>query len=499
MRKSGILMHISSLPSKYGIGNFGRAAYDFVDRLVSAGQSMWQILPLGPTGFGDSPYQSFSTYAGNPYFIDLEKLIEKGWLKKSECDRIYRGTDESSVDYHMLYQTRFSLLKKAYGVAKSEGFFKKKEYRSFLWKNEFWLSDYALYMAIKDKFSGKSFMEWPKKLRERAKEALKEFQMHNEEQVEFHQFLQYEFFSQWSELKQYAGHHGIEIIGDIPIYVAFDSADTWANPHLFQLTDKGYPKAIAGCPPDGFAEDGQLWGNPLYDWDAHKKEGFAWWISRIRHCFEMVDVLRIDHFRGFDEYFSIPYKATTAAGGHWEKGPGYALFEKIKQEIGDKRIIAEDLGYVTDSVRELVNRCNYPGMKVFQFAFDSRDTGNAADYLPHNYSKNAVVYTGTHDNATLLEWLGDINKEEYRTVSCYIGARKGDTKEDLVKGMIRTAMSSVADICIIPIQDYLLQGGECRMNRPSSIGGNWKYRIRKKDLSAKLMKEIHDLTKLYAR
>lgn len=499
MRKSGILMHISSLPSKYGIGTLGKAAYDFIDHLAEAGQSLWQILPLGPTGFGDSPYQSFSTYAGNPYFIDLEILIERGWLKKRVCDRVYRGINNMDVDYQMLYQTRFLLLKEAFEAAKEEGYFKKKEYRIFCDTNAYWLKDYTLFMAIKKEYAGKSFIEWPKKLRERAKDALKDFAGSHAEDIAFYEFLQFEFFQQWSNLKKYAGHHGIEIIGDIPIYVAFDSADTWANPHLFQLSKFMTPKSIAGCPPDGFAANGQLWGNPLYDWEAHKKEGFVWWLSRIRHCFEMVDVLRIDHFRGFDEYFSIPFGESTAAGGHWEKGPGFSLFEKIKQELGQKRIIAEDLGYVTDSVRELVDRCKYPGMKVLQFAFDSRDTGNAADYLPHNYDRNCVVYTGTHDNATLLEWLFDISEEEYRAVCEYIGARQGDTKEVLVKELIRTAMASVADMCIIPIQDYLVQGGKARMNRPSTLGTNWRYRIGKKDMSKKKIREIYDLTKRYAR
>lgn len=499
MRKSGILLHISSLPGKYGIGNFGKEAYAFIDKLVRANQKVWQILPLGPTGFGDSPYQSFSTYAGNPYFIDLEKLIEYKWLQKSECDRIYEGVDPLHIDYFHLYKTRFPLLKKAFQKAKADGLLSDPAYLSFQEQHAHWLLDYALFMAIKDQFMGKAFIDWPVKLRDHDEAALLEFRRRNAEQVEFYEFLQFEFFRQWFALKDYASKKQIEIIGDIPIYVAFDSADTWANPHLFQLNEQGLPIAIAGCPPDGFSADGQLWGNPLYDWEAHKKEGFRWWIGRIRHCFDMVDVLRIDHFRGFDAYFSIPYGANTAAGGHWEQGPGYSLFEAIKTELGEQRIIAEDLGYVTDSVRELVNQCKFPNMKVLQFAFDTRDTGNAADYLPHNYEKNAVVYTGTHDNATLVEWLFDINKEEFKAVMSYFALPKGAGKEQIAKAMIRAAMASVADTCIIPMQDYLVQGGMHRMNRPSTLGMNWRYRIAKTDFTAKLVKEIRELTQVYAR
>lgn len=494
MRKSGILLHISSLSSKYGIGNFGKEAYQFVDKLKEAGQSYWQILPLGPTGFGDSPYQSFSTFAGNPYFIDLEELINEGLLTKKECDDIDFG--EGSVNYKKLYDGRFKLLHKAYERA---NVIENREFEDFVFENSKWIWDYALFMALKDCFNGGMFINWPTDIKYRYDYAIDYYREKLYFDVEFYQFLQYKFEVQWKKLKAYANERGIEIIGDIPIYVAMDSADTWAHPELFQIGEDGKPTAVAGCPPDGFAPDGQLWGNPLYNWEFHKYTDFRWWISRLKKCFERYDVIRIDHFRGFDEYYSIPAEDETAAGGHWEKGPGIELFEKIKGELGDCKLIAEDLGYVTDSVRELVNRSGYPGMKVLEFAFDSRDTGSANDYLPHNYTRNSVVYTGTHDNETLMGWLKDINKEEYKKVLDYFNLKEDAKLSQICDAMIRGAMGSVSDTCIIPMQDYLHCGHKHRMNKPSTLGNNWKFRLDKNGMGEDVWERIRHLTKLYGR
>ncbi|MBQ8281873.1 MAG: 4-alpha-glucanotransferase, partial [Lachnospiraceae bacterium] len=399
-RSAGVLLSVSSLPSKYGIGCFSESAYKFIDWLKESGQTYWQILPLGPTSFGDSPYQSFSTFAGNPYFISLEELIELGLLTREECDSEDFGSDEESVDYNKLYNRRFPLLRKAYGKSDVKN---EHEYIKFCEENK-WLDDYSLFMAVKDKFGGVSWSEWDENIRLRKPEAMERYSDELSDDVEFYKFLQYQFNKQWTKLKEYANDRGIQIIGDIPIYVAFDSADTWANPELFQLDENNVPKAVAGCPPDGFAADGQLWGNPLYDWDKHKETNFEWWISRLAHCFSLYDVVRIDHFRGFDEYYSIPYGDTTAHNGHWEKGPGMDLFTAVEHALGRKEVIAEDLGYVTDSVRQLVYDSGFPNMKVLEFAFDSRDTGSRNDYLPHNYGENCVAYTGTHDNQTIASW-----------------------------------------------------------------------------------------------
>ncbi|HEY9574902.1 MAG TPA: 4-alpha-glucanotransferase [Lachnospiraceae bacterium] len=495
MRKSGILLHISSLPSKYGIGNFGKNAYDFVDKLKEAGQKCWQILPLGPTSYGDSPYQSFSTFAGNPYFIDLEELIEEGLLSKKECDDFFWGEDEEKVDYEALYKGRFQLLYKAYERAKV---YENDAFTTFVYEQSSWLEDYALFMALKDFFEGKSWNEWPQDIKFRYGYALDYYREKLYFSVEFYKYLQFLFANQWKRLKSYANRQGIEIIGDIPIYVALDSADTWAQPELFQLDEDRLPKAVAGCPPDGFSADGQLWGNPLYRWDYHANTGYEWWVRRIRHCFSLYDVVRIDHFRGFDEYYSIPYGDKTAANGHWEKGPGIALFDTIKWHLGQKTIIAEDLGYVTDSVRELVRMSGFPGMKVLEFAFDSRDTGSANDYLPHNYTKNSVVYTGTHDNETLMGWLSDITKEEKTLLADYMDCKDGSDK-DLCKRVIRSAMQSVSDVCIIPMQDYLGYGKETRMNTPSTLGQNWKWRLKEGEFDKKVIEELAHMSKLYGR
>lgn len=495
MRRSGILLPVSSLPSRYGIGNFGECAYEFVDQLKEAGQSFWQILPLGPTSYGDSPYQSFSTFAGNPYFIDLDELVKEKLLTKKECEAVDFGKKPGEIDYEKLYLGRFKLLRKAYERANVAD---NMEFQAYVAQQSYWLLDYALFMALKDFFQGKSWNEWPEDISLRWSNALDYYREKLYFDIEFYEYLQFLFAMQWNRLKSYANEKGIRIIGDIPIYVAYDSADTWANPELFQLDEEHVPLAVAGCPPDGFAADGQLWGNPLYRWDYHKETGYAWWLSRIAYCFRLYDVVRIDHFRGFDEYFSIPYGDKTAVYGHWEKGPGIELFQTIRYHLGDKAIIAEDLGYVTDSVRKLVRDSGFPGMKVFEFAFDARDTGSANDYLPHNYEKNSVVYTGTHDNETLMGWMGDITKAEHDMVSEYVN-QEGASDAKLARAMICTVMGSVSDTCIIPIQDYLGYGHEARMNTPSTLGINWKWRLLPGELSKELIREILRITRCYGR
>ena len=495
MRESGILMSITSLPSKYGIGCFSKSAYDFVDWLVEAEQSYWQILPLGQTSYGDSPYQSFSTFAGNPYFISLEALIEEGVLTEEECEAADFGDDMRAVDYAKIYENRYPLLHKAYERSKAA---ENPKFIQFQEENAWWLDDYALFMAVKKAMQNVSWDQWPEDIRKRYGYSMDYYREKLYFDIEFYKYLQFKFMEQWTALKSYANERGIRIIGDIPIYVAFDSADTWANPGLFQLDEENLPVAIAGCPPDGFAPDGQVWGNPLYRWEYHRSTGYAWWMSRLYYSFRLYDVVRIDHFRGFDEYYSIPYGDTTARNGHWEKGPGIDLFNAMKWNLGDKEVIAEDLGYVTDSVRQLVNDSGFPGMKVLEFAFDSRDTGSASDYLPHNYPVNSVAYTGTHDNETLAGWYAGIPENERAMVRRYLNDYC-TPDEEMPWQMIYRAMSSVARICIIPMQDYLLLGNDCRMNQPSTLGKNWKWRVKEEELSQELKEKILEVTSLYGR
>lgn len=495
MRKSGILLPVSSLPSRYGIGTFSKEAYAFVDFLAQAGQTLWQILPLGATGYGDSPYQSFSTFAGNPYFIDLEQLIEAGYLTKEDCDACDFVGHEEYVDYEKIYRFRFLLLTKAWECAFSKKQLDKEpSYQAFVQDNAWWLEDYALYMAIKAEFGGICFSDWDEDIRTRNPQAMDEYREKLKDRLSYYYFEQYVFGMQWKALKSYANKKGIEIIGDIPIYVAFDSADTWANPELFQLDDNCMPTAVAGCPPDAFSETGQLWGNPLYQWEYHAKTDYDWWMKRIGHAYELYDVVRIDHFRGFDEYWSIPYGDETAVNGKWCKGPGYALFETMKQKLGKKRVIAEDLGFLTPSVLKLVKRTGYPGMKVLQFAFGS-DVTNA--YLPHNYGNNCVVYTGTHDNDTTLGWYKSLSRKERKFVNRYLGIRRG--QKDVEWEIIRAAISSVADTAIIPMQDYLSLGGYARINMPSTLGNNWKWRMKSDACTQELAERIKDLCSLYGR
>jgi len=495
-RRAGILLPVSSLPSRYGIGCFSKEAYDFVDALAEAGQAYWQILPLGPTSYGDSPYQSFSTYAGNPYFISLEDLIEEGVLTKAECEKVNFGTNPSYVDYGKMFEGRYKLLHKAFERTELK---EDTDYSEFVRKNAFWLEDYALYMAVKtERFDNKAWPEWAEDIRRRWDYSMDYYRRELAEEIEFWKYLQYKFHEQWHKLKQYANEKLIKIIGDIPIYVAMDSADVWANPWLFQLDDTCTPTQVAGCPPDAFSPTGQLWGNPLYNWDHHRSTGYDWWVKRIEYCFDLYDVVRIDHFRGFDEYYAIPYGDEDAVNGRWEKGPGMDLFRTLNQRLGEREIIAEDLGFMTETVRQLVKDSGYPNMRVLEFAFDERDTGNANDYLPHNYERNCVVYTGTHDNETIMGWLKSITPAEKKKICTYYHIPKA-SDEQIRQELIRSAISSVAGMCIIPMQDYLGLDNTCRMNRPSTLGGNWEWRLRPGQFTEKLQKEIEELSHLYGR
>lgn len=492
MRESGILLPISSLSSKYGIGCFSKEAYEFVDFLKEAGQRKWQILPLGQTGFGDSPYQSFSTFAGNPYYIDLETLIAEDLLTKEECDSHNFGEDPVSIDYEKLYLGRFDILKQAFKRYTGRN---GEEYQIFIEENAYWLKDYSLFMALKNQFGGKSWSEWEEPYRTKDKTAIEKSCEELKTEIEFYEFQQFLFWKQWNSLHKYAKEKGIEIIGDIPIYVAFDSSDTWANPELFQFNEEHLPIAVAGCPPDAFAPQGQLWGNPLYDWEYHKRTNYDWWIQRLAYCFKLYDVVRLDHFRAFDQYYSIPGADETAEYGIWIDGPGYDFIRVVKERLGDVKIIAEDLGFLTDSVRKLVLDSGFPGMKILQFAFDSREESN---YLPYFYDHNCVVYTGTHDNDTVAGWFQKLTPEDKKVAMEYMNAYHFKD-EEMPLEFIRLALASVADLSVIPIQDYLGLGSEARINTPSTLGENWKWRLQSGQLTKSLAKKISHITNIYGR
>lgn len=492
MRTSGILMPVFSLPSKYGIGCFSKEAYQFVDFLKESGQKKWQVLPLGQTSYGDSPYQSFSSFAGNPYFIDLEQLVEQQLLTKEECDSFDFGKNPESIDYAKLYQNRYKILRMA-----CDRFLKQPsdDFFAFCQENEWWLGNYALFMVIKNMHKGASWLQWEEKYKRRDFAALDQVWHGQHDEIQFYQFQQYLFFCQWKKLHTYAAQAGIQIIGDIPIYVALDSADAWAEPQLFQFDEELNPVAVAGCPPDAFSATGQLWGNPLYRWEYHRQTGYAWWIRRIAQCLNLYDCIRIDHFRGFDEYYSIPAGDETAEHGHWEPGPGMSLMQALKDALGNVNVIAEDLGFLTDGVRRLLYDSGFPGMKVIQFAFDSREE---SDYLPHNYEKNCVVYTGTHDNDTLCGWYKVLDPEDLRLSQKYMN-NANTPKRQIHWDFIRLALASVADMCIIPLQDYLGLGSEARINTPSTLGNNWRWRMNQRGLTKELADQIRELTTLYGR
>ena len=494
MRKSGILLHIASLPNDYGIGSMGREAYDFVDYLKKSGQSIWQILPLSQTSYGDSPYQSFSIYAGNPYFISLDVLAEEGLLKKSEYENIKWCEDPRYIDYATMYEQFYKVMKHAYRrFSLQRNGNVSGEYRAFLDDNK-WLHDYALFMALKDAHGGKAWSEWEKPLRLREPSAVKSAEKKYEAEMDFYIFLQFKFFQQWHKLKKYANDNGIEIIGDIPIYVSPDCADVWAQPELFELDEKRVPKRVAGVPPDYFSATGQLWGNPLYTWEEMHKTGYKWWLKRIGKSKESFDMLRIDHFRAFDTYYAIPYGHKTAENGTWEKGPGMELFIAIKIDLGDVNIIAEDLGDIFDSVKELLRDTGFPGMRVLQFGFNPDNTDN--DHLPHNYPKNCCAYTGTHDNSTIMQWYREADPKSRAMARRYVKPR---LFERFSAACVRVVYASPANLAIIPMQDILGLGADARMNVPSTVGGNWKWRMLPGRLTASRAEKLRSLADTYFR
>lgn len=471
-RGAGILMPISSLPAPYGIGTFGKSAYEFADSLKRARQSYWQVLPLGPTSYGDSPYQSFSAFAGNPYFIDLDTLLEEELLTKEEIDACYWLDSEEEVKYDAVYYYRFPLLKKAYERSRHG---ETEEYRAFCAKNSHWLDDYALYMALKGHFGNKEWMKWEEPIRLRKPEAVKRYEELLREEIGYWKFLQFKFYEQWEQLKNYVNGLGISIIGDIPIYVALDSADVWTHPELFQLDpDTLTPLRVAGVPPDAFSDDGQLWRNPLYDWDKIEETGFAWWKDRMRASARLYDVVRIDHFIGVVQYYSIPYGAEDGKTGEWKQGPGKKLTDAIDEAAGDAKIIAEDLGIFCPAVKELLRETGYPGMKIIEFAF-SGDRFN--EHLPHCYEPNSVVYGGTHDNETLVGYFKPEARQwwELQYIADYLGAAHHEEVPDKV---FRAAYGSVASVAVFQMQDVLGLGNEARMNTPGTVGGNWKWRMK---------------------
>ena len=489
MRESGILMHITSLPGPYGVGTMGKSAYSFVDFLKKAGQSYWQILPLTPTSYGDSPYQSCSTFAGNHYLIDLDMLVEEGLLKKEELSSIHWCDRENKVDFGIQYRNRLEVLRLAYGRFESN-----EDFVNFCRENGSWLSDFALFMALKDANEGKPWYQWETELKFREPNAIWQARRELRDEVSFYSFVQYLFRKQWTALRTYAHKNGIRIIGDVPIYVPYDSADVWSNPELFQLDADLTPTAVAGCPPDAFSDDGQLWGNPLYRWDLMSQQGYAWWINRLEAAGKLYDVIRLDHFRGFESYWEVPYGDKTARGGRWVKGPDMEFINTIKEKLPQVRMIAEDLGVLTDAVLELRDGSGFPGMKVLQFAFDSREP---SEYLPQAYITNTVCYTGTHDNMTTRQWFESASVDAVAYAKEYMALT---TEEGYVWGVIRTAMSSVSDLCVIQMQDFLNLGAEARMNFPGTLSdANWTWRAEKGMMTDTLAEKIGKMTRLYNR
>ncbi len=489
LRKSGVLLHLSSLPQNFGVGTFGRCAYEFVDFLKKSGQKIWQILPLGPTGYGDSPYQSLSTFALNGYFIDFDMLCEDGLLRRDDVESICWGDDAENVDYGILYREKRKLLSLAYENFVSMG--GRREFNEFIEIHSAWLIKYAAYMSIKNDNDGAPWYEWDISLSKYSGYAVEYAKANLKSQFDYYMFEQYTAYSQWQKLKDYATSREIEIMGDIPIYLSLDSVEVWANPELFEI-EEGKPTEVSGCPPDSFSEKGQLWGNPLYNWEYHKDTDYKWWTERFMHASKLFDSVRIDHFRGFEAYYAIPFGNVDATEGRWRKGPGIDLFNKVKSAVPKLYIIAENLGFLTDEVQKLLDDTKYPGMAVLQFAFDDSFSSN---YLPHNLVVNQVLYTGTHDNDTTRGWASEYYHNAGLAAK-YLGI---DNSEDLTKALIRVAYQSVCDIVIIPMQDFLVQDSSCRMNTPSIDMGNWTYRITKDKLSEGLSDEMSELVKIYGR
>ncbi|MBD5546615.1 MAG: 4-alpha-glucanotransferase [Lachnospiraceae bacterium] len=489
-RGAGILLAVTSLPSPYGIGTMGKEAFKFVDMLSNLRQKYWQVLPIGPTSFGDSPYQSFSAFAGNPYLIDLDILIAEGLLKQKEVDGYNWGNKKDDVDYALIYESRFKVLKCAFERFDTED----EVFKKFCKENKDWLEDYSLYMAVKNEMNGREWLSWEEGIRNRRAEALEKYKEHLKEQILFWMFLQYKFFEQWDALKSYANEQGIKIIGDIPLYVALDSADVWAEREQFKLDEDGRPVEVAGCPPDAFSDDGQKWGNPLYDWEKMEEQGFGWWKRRMEANGRLFDIIRIDHFIGVARYYSIPAEDETARNGRWNKGPGKKLTDMIEKTLGKNRIIAEDLGVAVPAVKKLLAKTGWPGMKILLFAFD----GNTAnEHLPHNYADgNLVVYAGTHDNETVVGYFRDKTEYELAYLYEYLNIKK---KDDIPDAIIRAAYASAADIVIMQMQDLLKLGNEARMNFPSTVGCNWRWRVPKDSLDEERRTWLRTMTLLYRR
>ena len=536
MRESGILFPIFSLPSKYGVGSFSKEAYDFVDFLEKSGQGYWQILPVGPTGFGNSPYQPFSAFAGNPYFISLDSLVEEGYLTEAECREAFFGNDIEKVDYGALYENRLPLLRKAFqrfmeectpsgkesGEISADALKSTEEevssqasteasainspaggaapgsihaeYAQYKQDEKYWLLDYALFMALKNSHEGASWLTWEDPLRSREEAALAKAKEELADEIEFYCFIQFVFDRQWKKLRAYANAKQVKIIGDLPFYVSLDSVDAWAHPEVFQMDKDLVPTVVAGCPPDVFSATGQLWGNPIYDWEGLKKADYNWWVRRMQRNYEFYDVIRIDHFHGFCDYYAIPYGDKTAEKGTLKEGPGYDFFQVLEKKIGTCPIIAEDLGNVTPENEKLLLDTGFPGMKVLQFGFTSWDSV----YMTHKHIKNCVVYTGTHDNPPTRAWIEQINDQERDFTRRYVNSMNSDYGQ-LTWDIIREAYRSVADLCIIPLQDYLCKGNEARINTPGTGDGNWEWRLLPNFLSEDLARSIHALTALYGR
>ncbi len=491
MRKSGVLMHISSLPSRHGIGTLGGCAYEFIDFLKRAGQSYWQMLPVGPTGYGNSPYQSLSTFAGGENYIDLDILKDEGLLTEDEINSFDFGDNRDKVDYVKLHKSRTKVLGLAYARFREEV---PAQFSRFVLRESWWLEDYALYMSVKELHVSTPYTDWYAPVRRRESGALDACREQYAEKMDFYRFLQFKFFEQWEKLHSYAKEKGVRLIGDIPIYVPLDSCDTWASGEMFQLDENGIPTEVAGCPPDAFGEDGQKWGNPLYDWERMREDGYSWWISRLRRAADMFDVIRLDHFRGFESYWAVPAGDSTARGGRWRRGPGIDFINAIKSAFPSVQFIAEDLGFLTDEVRELQKISGFPSMKVLEFAFDPREAGA---YLPYSYEKNSVCYPATHDNAPLCEWEGELDADSLAFARDYLNVPSGDT---LARAVIRCGMGSPSNLFICQMQDYLELGSEGRMNTPGAVKeDNWCWRVREEALTPSLAQRMRHLTSLYGR
>lgn len=491
-RSSGLLFHPTSLPSPYGIGSLGKEAYSFVDFLKKASQKLWQVFPLGPTGYGDSPYQCFSAFAGNPLLIDLDLLIEQGLLSKSAIACI--ELEEDKIDFGALINFKIPLLRLSFErFIEISNSVQQNKFNNFLKENHFWLHDYALFRAIKDKFGGKSWLEWDKSSKFRDSAVLAKYETELAHEINFHKYMQFQFFEQWYSLKKYANDNGIKIVGDIPIFVALDSSDAWANPELFLFDEERNPVKVAGVPPDYFSATGQLWGNPLYNWEILEKTNFEWWIKRVEMNLKVSDIVRIDHFRGFESFWAVPFGEPTAINGEWTLCPGKKLFHAIEKALGKAPIIAEDLGLITPEVEDLRDTFSFPGMKILQFAFDSKDESN---HLPHTCLRNSVIYTGTHDNDTIVGWYEKASPDDKAFAKEYLNIREN---EPIAWQFMRGAWASIADLALAPVQDLFEMDSSARMNTPGVASGNWQWRIKKGMLTDEVAAKLSKLTKTYFR